>query len=90
MLAPRYPGRTRRWWQQRGQHPQSRGLSGAVGAEEGDQLPRGDVDVDPLTASTVSFLLTKCLSAVLWIIRTPSRLELRTPYWIRITYTVRR
>jgi hypothetical protein len=44
----------------------------------------------PLTASTVSFLLTKCLvSFSVWIIGSiitvmrPSRLELRTPYWIK-------
>ena len=43
----------------------------------------------PLTASTVSFLLTKCLvSFSVWIIGSiipvtrPSRRELRTPYWI--------
>src|SRR5690606_30416212 len=43
-----HPGRPGGGQQQRGEDPQARGLPGPVGAEERDQLARGDVDAHPL------------------------------------------
>ena len=46
--------------QQRGQHPQRRGLAGAVGPEEADDLALGDVEVDAVDGAHLG-LLRPCL-----------------------------
>ena len=45
-VAAGHRGGARRRLEQRGQHAQRRRLAGAVGAEEADDLPGGDVEVD--------------------------------------------
>ena len=52
-----------------------------LGPRKATSSPAATSMSTPLTASTVSFLLTKCLvSRSVWIIHTPSREFLGTPY----------
>jgi hypothetical protein len=50
-------GRALRRGEQRGEHPQRRGLAGAVGAEEPDDLTLGHVEVDAVDGAHLGLLL---------------------------------
>jgi len=61
--------------QQRGEHAHKRGLSGAVGSEQPDDLPAGHGQVDAVERAHVADVLTTLLT---WIAGSPFTVNVQT------------